>query len=216
MAADVMVCAPGRCGGRRTFPARARPGGGSPLVHSRGMIRYVPNTLTVFRLLCLPVFFWLYGLQAPGFAWKAALLMWFAAWSDLADGYIARKYDATSEFGRVLDPLVDRAFFLTVFAAYIYYGTMPWWAVAPVVARDVVLSLGALVLLGTVKEKPQVMQIGRIATFTLAWSVGFFMIAVRPVAWVFYVAGAALYLYSGALYVMRFLREMRAPAGRGG
>jgi cardiolipin synthase len=176
------------------------------------MIRYVPNSLTVFRLLCLPVFFWLYGTQAPGFAWKAALLMWFATWSDLADGYIARKYHAESEFGRILDPIVDRAFFLTVFAAYIWYGTMPWWAVAPVLARDVLLLVVSAALYGRAKEKPQVMRIGKYATFVLAWSVGFFMIAVRPVAWVLYVAGAALYLYSGFLYGLRFWRERQAAS----
>ena len=179
------------------------------------MIRYVPNALTVFRLLCLPVFFWLYSLQGPGFAWKAALLMWVAAWSDLADGYIARKYHAESEFGRILDPVVDRAFFLTVFAAYITFGTMPWWAAAPVLARDVLLGLAGLILLGTVRETPQVMKIGKYANFVLAWSVGFFMIAVRPVAWVLYVAGAALYVYSGFLYFVRFWRERRAAPDGG-
>ena len=174
------------------------------------MIRYVPNTLTIFRLLSLPVFVWLYGMQAPGFAWKAALFMWLATWSDAADGYIARKYNATSDFGRMLDPIVDRAFFLTVFGAYIWYGTMPWWAVAPVLARDVLLGLFTMIVFGRAKEKPRVMRIGKIANFVLFWSIGFFMIAVRPVAWVLYVAGGALYLYSGALYVVRWAREKRA------
>ena len=179
------------------------------------MIRYVPNTLTIFRLLTLPVFVWLYGMQAPGFAWKAALLMWLATWSDAADGYIARKYNATSEFGRLLDPIVDRAFFLTVFGAYIWYGTMPWWAVAPVLARDVFLGLFTMIAYRGDKEKPHVLRIGKIANFTLFWAIGFFMIAVRPVAWVLYVAGAALYLYSAALYVVRWARERNTSPAAG-
>jgi cardiolipin synthase (CMP-forming) len=174
------------------------------------MIRYVPNTLTVFRLLSLPVFVWLYGMQAPHFAWKAALFMWFSTWSDAADGYIARKYHVESEFGRILDPIVDRLFFLTVFGAYIAYGTMPWWAVAPVLARDVFLALFTMIAYGHAAEKPKVLRIGKIANFTLFWAIGFFMIAVRPVAWVLYVAGGALYLYSAALYVIRWARERHA------
>ena len=174
------------------------------------MIRYVPNALTLFRLLCLPVFFWLYGMQGPGFAWKASLLMWVAAWTDMFDGYIARRYHAESEFGRILDPFVDRAFFLTVFVAYIWYGTMPWWAAAPVLGRDVLLLLASAVLFRAKAEKPRVMKVGRYANFILAWSVGFFMIAVRPVAWVLYVIGAVLYVYSGFLYGVRFWRESRA------
>ena len=64
-----------------------------------------------------------------------------------------------------------------------------------------------MIVFGRAKEKPRVMRIGKIANFVLFWSIGFFMIAVRPVAWVLYVAGGALYLYSGALYVVRWARE---------
>ena len=182
---------------------------------SRGLIRFVPNALTIFRLLCLPVFFWLYGLQAPGFAWYAALLMWFAAWSDIADGYIARKYHVQSEFGRILDPFVDRMFFLTVFAAYIYYGTMPWWSAAPVIARDVILLLAAVVLLGWRGERPEVMRMGKYANFVLMWAVGFFMIGVQVVAWPIYIVGATLYLVSGGMYIGRYVEHRQAmKAGR--
>lgn len=177
----------------------------------RGLIRYVPNSLTIFRLLCLPVFFWLYGMQAPGFAWYAALLMWFAAWSDIADGYIARRYHVQSEFGRMLDPFVDRLFFLTVFSAYIYYGTMPWWSAAPVLARDAILMLSAVVLVGWRGERPEVMRLGKYTNFILMWAVGFFMIGVQVVAWPIYIVGAALYLVTGGMYIARYIEQRRVP-----
>jgi cardiolipin synthase (CMP-forming) len=182
----------------------------APEPQATGIIRFVPNALTVFRLLCLPVFFWLYGLQAPGFAWMASILMFIAAWTDVADGYIARRYHATSEFGRMLDPFVDRAFFLTVFAAYIYYGTMPWWSAAPILVRDLVIMLAAVLLFGRTAERPRVLKLGKYANFILAWAVGFFMIGVRVVAWPVYIVGATLYIVSGALYFVRFYRERRA------
>jgi CDP-diacylglycerol--glycerol-3-phosphate 3-phosphatidyltransferase len=187
-------------------------GASTPKRRATGPIRYVPNALTILRLLCLPIFFWLYGMQAPGFAWKAASLMFVAALTDLADGYIARRYNATSELGRLLDPVVDRAFFITILAAYIYYGTMPWWAAAPVLARDVVLMATVVVLFGRAAERPQVMKLGKWANFVLAWGVGFFMIGVRVVAWPIYVAGATLYLVSGALYIARFFGNRRRAA----
>jgi CDP-diacylglycerol--glycerol-3-phosphate 3-phosphatidyltransferase len=179
------------------------------------MIRYVPNSLTIFRLLALPVFFWLYGTQVPGIAWKATILMSIAALTDVADGHIARRFNVTSEFGRILDPFVDRAFFLTCFSAYIFYGTMPWWAAAPVLARDVLLLLVTIVLFGRAREKPRVMQIGRYANIVLALAVGAFMIDVRLAAWPLYVAGAGLYLASGALYGIRWARERRAERAGG-
>jgi CDP-diacylglycerol--glycerol-3-phosphate 3-phosphatidyltransferase len=181
----------------------------APEQHASGIVRFVPNAITLFRLACLPVFFWLYGLQAPGLAWYAALLMWVAAWSDLADGYVARRYHATSELGRMLDPFVDRVFFLTVFVAYVYYGTMPWWAAAPVLARDAVMVLASVIFFGSTKERPRVLKLGKWANFVLAWSVGFFMIGVRVVAWPIYVVGATMYVVSGVLYFVRFYRERK-------
>ena len=172
------------------------------------MIRYVPNTLTVSRLLALPVFVWLYGMQAPGVAWKAAILMWCAGWTDFFDGYIARKYNAGSEFGRILDPFVDRAYFLTVFITYIAFGTMPWWAAAPVIGRDVLLLIVSALLFRTAKEKPRVLPLGRYATMILA--AGGFMLDLRPEAWTLYVIGGGLYLYVGVLYGVRWAKERRA------
>ncbi len=182
----------------------------TPEQQATGFVRFVPNALTFFRLACLPVFFWLYGLQAPGCAWKAASLMFIAALTDLADGYVARRFHATSDFGRAFDPFVDRAFFLTVFAAYIYYGTMPWWAAAPVLLRDVAILLASVALFGRSRERPRVLKTGKWANFVLAWAVGFFMIGLPAVAWPIYVVGAALYLVSGGLYFARFYRERRA------
>ena len=103
------------------------------------LVRQIPNTLTVFRLLSLPVFVWLYGREVPGAAWPAAVLLFFAALSDVADGFIARRYHLESDFGRILDPFVDRALYVTLLLTLLYYGTLPLWAVLPVVIRDAIL-----------------------------------------------------------------------------
>jgi phosphatidylglycerophosphate synthase len=92
---------------------------------------------------------------------------------------------------------------------------MPWWAAAPVLARDVLLLLVTIVLFGRAREKPRVMQIGRYANIVLALAVGAFMIDVRLAAWPLYVAGAGLYLASGALYGIRWARERRAERAGG-
>ncbi len=174
------------------------------------LARQIPNTLTVFRLLSLPVFVWLYGRDAPGAAWPAAVLLFFAALSDVADGYIARHWHLESDFGRILDPFVDRALYVTLLVTLLYYGTLPLWAVLPVVIRDAVLVLGGAVLLRLHGERPRIMLRGKLANLVLVCGIQFFVIDVRAVGWVVYGAGVLLYLWSGAGYVVRAGREWRA------
>jgi cardiolipin synthase len=180
------------------------------------VISYVPNVLTVFRLLTLPVFVWLYGREAPGIAWGAAVVAFVAAWSDVFDGFIARRYHVESDFGRVVDPFVDRAFYATILITLWWYHTLPLWAVLPVVLRDVVMVAGGAVLLRVFRQKPRVMQQGRTATLVLALGIGFFVLDVRTLAWALYGAGALLYLGAGALYILRTVREWRRGELRAG
>lgn len=176
--------------------------------------RQIPNALTVFRLCCLPVFVILYARDAPHASWPAAAVVFVGALSDTADGFIARRYHFESEFGRTLDPFVDRAAFATLLISMLAFGALPWWAVVPIVGRDVVMLLGGAALLRFRNERPRVMKSGKLANVLLALGIWFFIINVRTVAWVIYGVGAALYLWVGVLYVLRTLREHRAGAGQ--
>ena len=177
--------------------------------HATGLVKHLPNAITLARLAALPVFFFLYRKEAPRPAWRSAILMFTAAWSDVLDGWVARRYNATSEFGRVLDPFVDRAFFITVVIAYLSKGTLKWWAAAPVIARDLLMLSGAAFAFKKTSERPRVTAMGRNANFILAWAVGFFMINIRIVGWPLYAVGSLLYVISGVQYFLRFFREQR-------
>lgn len=102
----------------------------------------VPNILSGFRLLLAPIFLYLF-IQEQIF-WRAlSLLIFFiAAATDFIDGYIARRFNAESDFGVFLDPLADK--FLT-FAGFICLPFLdthqfPMWAVLLIVVRDVVIT----------------------------------------------------------------------------
>ena len=72
----------------------------------RNRIWTIPNVLTAFRILIVPVFVWLYcGLKRHGLA---AAALGVSAISDILDGYIARRFHMESNLGRVLDPLADK------------------------------------------------------------------------------------------------------------
>jgi cardiolipin synthase (CMP-forming) len=77
--------------------------------------------------------------------YRAALALFTAAAvSDGLDGYLAKRFNWTSELGKVLDPLADKVLLVTVFVECAWLGLAPWWLTAAVVARDVLIVLGAL------------------------------------------------------------------------
>ncbi len=106
-------------------------------------VQKVPNILSGFRLLLAPIFLYLF-IQDQIF-WRAlSLLIFFiAAATDFIDGYIARRFNAESDFGVFLDPLADK--FLT-FAGFVCLpfldpNQFPIWAVTLIVIRDIAITV---------------------------------------------------------------------------
>lgn len=105
-------------------------------------MRHLPNLICLARIaLIWPVVLALeearYGLALALFA--------AAAVSDGLDGYLAKRFNWTSDLGRVLDPLADKLLLVVVFVTATWLGLVPWWLTAAAVARDVMIGLGALV-----------------------------------------------------------------------
>ena len=179
-------------------------------------MRHVPNILTVARLIALPFIVWTYGLDAPGAAWTTAWIVLFAALSDVADGLIARKFDVQSEFGRWVDPIVDRVFFFTIVAMLWYYGTLPWWAVLPLLIRDGII-LGLAIPTRTYTDVgPQISRWGKAGNLILISALQWFIIDLRAIGWAFFAVGATLYIASGLLYGHRAIVWVRRARGRVG
>jgi CDP-diacylglycerol--glycerol-3-phosphate 3-phosphatidyltransferase len=81
------------------------------------MIWNIPNTLTVFRLLCAPaVAIAFLMLPHPYSDWVALILFGGASLTDWFDGYLARKWNQMSKFGTMLDPIADKAMVITAIA----------------------------------------------------------------------------------------------------
>jgi cardiolipin synthase (CMP-forming) len=68
-----------------------------------------------------------------------------AGLSDGVDGYLAKRFNWTSDLGKFLDPMADKLLMITVFVESAWLGLVPWWLTSAVVARDVFIGLGALV-----------------------------------------------------------------------
>jgi cardiolipin synthase len=104
-------------------------------------VRHLPNLICLFRLLLIwPIVVALHKGQH-----LAALGVFVvAAMSDGLDGYLAKRFNWTSELGKFLDPVADKLLLMTVFVQAAWLGLVPWWLTAAVVARDILIGLGAL------------------------------------------------------------------------
>ncbi len=76
-----------------------------------GVPAWLPNALTVLRLILVPVFLVLLFLHPEEFSWRLGATVAFAVaiLTDLFDGRIARRYDLVSDFGKIWDPIADKA-----------------------------------------------------------------------------------------------------------
>ncbi|HKJ66965.1 MAG TPA: CDP-diacylglycerol--glycerol-3-phosphate 3-phosphatidyltransferase [bacterium] len=106
----------------------------------RKWIEQLPNQLTILRIILTPVF--LLCLFSEGFVPKvlAAAIFLVASATDAYDGYIARKYQVVSSWGKFLDPLADKILVLSAFAGIWYMGLFPLWMLLLIVLRDVSIT----------------------------------------------------------------------------
>lgn len=203
----------------------ARSASASPPAGASGRIVTVPNLISAARILCIPWFCWL--LFGVGDRWAAALLWGALGASDWVDGWWARRFDAVSDLGKLLDPLTDRAVVVVALAAVGIDGSVPWWLVAPVLFRDVLVSAAAMALGMLGAGRIDVIWWGKCATFGIYAAFPLLLAGssdigaagmLRAAGWVCAVPSLILSYFSAALYVpagsraLRELREGRASA----
>ncbi|MFV0428541.1 MAG: CDP-diacylglycerol--glycerol-3-phosphate 3-phosphatidyltransferase [Arachnia sp.] len=98
----------------------------------------VPNALTVLRIIMVPVFVVLLFLHPDDATWRAAATAVFvvAILTDLADGYIARRYNLVTDFGKLWDPVADKALTGAAFIGLSILGELPWWMTVVILLRE--------------------------------------------------------------------------------
>lgn len=105
-------------------------------------LRYIPNLLTVTRILVTPVLLMLLTVPSQAGQMSAVLLFALASLSDYYDGVLARRLGVRSRLGQYLDPLADKILVLGTFVMLALYepSVVPWWAVALIALRDFVVT----------------------------------------------------------------------------
>lgn len=101
------------------------------------MIFSLPNIITYFRFLVVPIFLVLYFSEDKLLISISIVLYFFGAISDYFDGYVARKFNSTSSFGKFLDPLADKFIVLASLFAFAIQDIIPFWTVIVILLRDI-------------------------------------------------------------------------------
>ena len=97
----------------------------------------VPNIITLSRIALIPFF-----MLSMSMGWRIAALTVFSviAITDSLDGYLARKMNQISNFGKIIDPLADKLLVLAALAYFLEEGTVAAWVAVLVLARDLLIS----------------------------------------------------------------------------
>jgi cardiolipin synthase (CMP-forming) len=183
----------------------------------------VPNVLSFFRLLLIPVFAVL--LVTEQYGW-AVLVVAFSSFTDFVDGYIARHFNQITRLGQLLDPAADRLFILTTLLGLGWVGVLPWWFVAAIIGRDLLLVVLGVVLANHRYGPLPVHHLGKMGTFAILFAMPVILLATAipetawialPLGWAAGIWGVFLYWWAGVAYALqaaRLIRDLRvAPAG---
>lgn len=176
----------------------------------------VPNALSAFRLVLVPVFLMLL-LQGQDL-WALATLA-FSGFTDLLDGWVARRFDQITKLGRQLDPAADRLYIIAALLGLAARGLIPWWLLVVVLGRDLMLLALAVVLHRSGRAVLPVIRVGKWGTALLFIGLPVLMLGqafpqispvAMPIGWACSIVGAVLYWWAGFLY----LRQTVEIAGR--
>lgn len=194
---------------------RAADGGVRGIFADR--ILTVPNVLSVLRLLGVPLFLWLLLIERAD-GWAFALLV-VSGVTDFLDGKLARLLEQSSRLGALLDPFVDRLYLVTTLAAFVIRGLMPWWVAVILVGRDLVLTATLSVYKRRDLPPPEVIYLGKAATFALMsalpwllagqmdWAAAGFG---RAFGGALLIWGTVVYVWTGVLYTGKAIAVARA------
>lgn len=178
----------------------------------------LPNLVTLVRLLCLPVFLYvLFVLDEPV---PAALILGALSATDWVDGYLARRLNQVSEFGKIFDPTVDRLLFIVALTSIMIDDAMPLWFGLAVLAREILVgSMMAIATLVYKMPRIDVTYLGKVATALLMFAIPGFLIGSSDIemaglfqvaSWCLGIPGLMLSYATGIAYIPQVRKAIRS------
>ncbi|MFC4001109.1 CDP-diacylglycerol--glycerol-3-phosphate 3-phosphatidyltransferase [Prauserella oleivorans] len=175
------------------------------------------NLLTISRLVLVPLFvlaLFQAGGTEPLWRYVATAVFAVAALTDRVDGWVARKYDLITDFGKIADPIADKALIGAALVGLSVLGLLPWWVTIVIAVRELGVTLLRFWVIrhGVIPAS----RGGKAKTLAQVVAIGLYLLplpdAAEPVRWVCLGVALVLTVVTGLDYVVRAVR-LRA-AGR--
>ncbi len=182
----------------------------------------LPNLLTLARIAIVPVFIIFLFFDSRSASFWAAALFSIAAVTDAVDGWLARRWEIETAFGKFLDPLADKLIVMSALVMMIPMGRVPAWAVFVILARDVIVSgirsiasvEGTVIAASDLGKYKTIFQmvaiVGLLLHYDYYWFFGLqweiFHVSMHNVGIVFFYISLGLTLWSGVDYFLGFSR----------
>lgn len=125
----------------------------------------IPNAMSVFRLVLIPLFVWLYCFKEE--YWYAALVLFVSGMTDIIDGWIARKFNMISEFGKALDPIADKLTQMAVLICLVTRFPMVLVLVILFVIKEFIMGITGLLVIHKTGKVYGADWHGKVNTFLL-------------------------------------------------
>ncbi len=171
----------------------------------------IPNLLSFFRLALIPVIVWLYIVQEEYLLTLAVLAL--SAATDIIDGFIARKWNMVSDFGKALDPVADKLTQLAMLACLISRFPKMLWLFILLAVKECMTGIMSLIAIKKSKAVLSSQWHGKLTTFLLYATMMLHLLWYAIPSWLsdsLIVCCAAMMLYSAVMYFIRNLRQIAA------
>ena len=175
----------------------------------------IANILTMLRVLLVPVFvivFFMAGAEDSW--WRAGAFVVFAVamFTDYVDGYLARRLNLVTDFGKIADPIADKALMAAAMISLSLVGDLFWWVTIVILVREIGITVWRLV---GVDHVVAASKGGKLKTVTQTFGVGLLILPlpywVWPVEWLIIGVAVVLTVYTGIDYLVK----ARQAAARG-
>ncbi len=177
----------------------------------KGPFFTISNFLSICRILfIIPLLFFIQ--ERSG--WGNFLFLVFAGVScltDFLDGYFARKLNQVSDLGKILDPLADKLAIFMVALALVIFRQFPVWFFLVILARDVLILVAGLFVIGKKKIIPQSKYIGKVTVGVLAATLIIFFLDWNMLFQWFLGFSLIMLAVSSLSYLKAFLKMIRPP-----
>ena len=193
-------------------------------VHEGENIWNLPNVLTMIRLVLVPVFIILILNGSVGAMWAALVVFIVAAFTDLFDGKLARERGLVTDWGKIWDPIADKALTLGAFVVLSVAGLVPWWFTVIVAVRELgitwmrsrLLKRGIVVAANSGGKAKTVSQMLLIVFLVFPWdgvlgvsNALFDVTGLAVIRWILLAIALFLTVWSGMQYVIAAMKMQK-------